>query len=188
MKKFHLDCFYAVSKFQKHSSIKADLLELINNSNSMNVIAESAETNITRADWNSCYDDNRPWKTLVYPHLKKHLTQMYYELGYHDFILREIWFQQYGKNSQHGWHVHSSAMTNVYYVDLPEGTPKTQLINPFDQSTVIEVDVEEGDTLVFPSFVLHRAPPNVSDKLKTIISYNVDFCYPDSQYGKNILK
>jgi hypothetical protein len=59
-------------------------------------------------------------------------------------------------------------------VDLPEGAPKTQLLNPMNQKEIIELDVKEGDVLTFPSFILHRAPNVESNIVKTIISFNSD--------------
>jgi hypothetical protein len=59
-------------------------------------------------------------------------------------------------------------------LDLPEGSPKTQLLNPINQDEIIEMDVKEGDVLTFPSFILHRAPRVDSDVVKTIISWNSD--------------
>jgi hypothetical protein len=61
----------------------------------------------------------------------------------------------------------------VYYLDLPDGTPKTELIDPWSRE-VITMDVQEGDILTFPSFVIHRAPVNKTATPKTIISFNSD--------------
>ena len=76
---------------------------------------------------------------------------------------------------------------DLHYLELPEGTPKTQIINPYNQKDIIEVDVKEGDLLTFPSYVLHKAPKNNSDKRKTIISFNTTVHYSDEIYGKNLL-
>jgi hypothetical protein len=40
--------------------------------------------------------------------------------------------------------------------------------------------------LAFPSYVLHKAPKNNSDKRKTIISYNINVAYSDDMYGENL--
>lgn len=115
------------------------------------------------------------------------MLEIYNNMGYSGFNVSEIWFQQYLKDSEHGWHIHGGNFTNVYYLELPEGTPKTQIINPYNQKDIIEVDVKEGDLLVFPSYVLHKAPKNISDKRKTIISFNVTVNYSDEIYGKSLL-
>jgi ectoine hydroxylase-related dioxygenase (phytanoyl-CoA dioxygenase family) len=40
--------------------------------------------------------------------------------------------------------------------------------------TVHEFPCREGDVILFPSFVVHRAPSNPSPETKTIISFNFD--------------
>jgi hypothetical protein len=63
----------------------------------------------------------------------------------------------------------------VYYLDLPDHAPKTQLINPFNQEQIVMPDIKEGDILVFPSYVIHRAPKIKENINKTIISFNCNF-------------
>ena len=38
-----------------------------------------------------------------------------------------------------------------------------------NQEEVIDLNVKEGDIIIFPSFVVHRAPYNKSNSTKTII-------------------
>ena len=61
---------------------------------------------------------------------------------------------------------------------MPSGTPKTEYRDPFTDD-VHELDVEEGDVVAFPSFLIHRAPPNMIDIPKTIISFNFNFWNKD---------
>ena len=60
----------------------------------------------------------------------------------------------------------------MYYVDLPEGTPQTEILNPFTQNDVQTLEVKEGDVIMFPSYVIHQAPTNKGVDTKTIISWN----------------
>jgi hypothetical protein len=62
-------------------------------------------------------------------------------------------------------------MTSVYYLDFPKDSSKTEWIDPMD-ITVHQFDVEEGDIITFPSWIIHRAPENKSNDIKTIISWN----------------
>lgn len=50
-------------------------------------------------------------------------------------------------------------------------SPFLQLVDPRTDQ-VLDIDVEEGDVLSFPSFVTHRSPDMESDTRKTIISCN----------------
>lgn len=79
------------------------------------------------------------------------------------------WFQQYEQGSDFGWHQHNSHFALVFYVELPEMTESTEFLN-FGQ-----FNVEEGDIIVFPTFLVHRSPKIVSDQRKTIIATNLEF-------------
>lgn len=186
MIKNKLECPYVISKFEKHSELKQNILELLDKTSSDSIKYPSAEVDISRSDWNICTDRSRKWVNYVFKDLMDHMLMSYKSLGYDSFTLGEIWFQQYFQSSQHGWHIHGRNFTNVYYLELSEDSPKTQLISPFDQQEIITLNVEEGDTVLFPSFVLHRAPPNYSTSRKTIISFNIDVGYSDEIYGKNL--
>ncbi len=176
IQKFKLDAPYAIGPFKYHNELKEAVLSGIVNQKEAEHLTETEDAvNITRCDWNtSRYDYNREWLKILRPKLFEHLQEQTRLLGYPQFKIREIWFQQYEQNSLHGWHVHGSNWTNVYFLELPDGCPKTQFINPFNQSEIAEFDIKEGDILTFPSFVIHRAPINTNTHRKTIISWNMD--------------
>jgi len=186
MQKYKLECAYSISKFKYHNEFKTRTLDLIEKSSYEHVLQPQAEVDITRTDWNKSSDFSRSWVDYLKEPLFEHMVAVYKDMGYDGFTLHEIWFQQYLKNSQHGWHTHSANFTNVYYLELPKNSPKTQIVNAFNQTEIIEVDVEEGDVLAFPSFVIHRAPQNLNDSRKTIISYNVNTIYSDNIYGQGL--
>lgn len=184
MKKFHLDSFYTITKFKDHEQIKNGLLDLLADSPYSSPNFPSSEVNISKCDWHISNNFERSWFLFIKDQLLNQMLEIYKNVGYDGFTLQEIWFQQYLNNSGHGWHTHSSNFTNVYYLELPDDAPKTQLISPFDQKTVIEVDIAEGDIITFPSFVIHKGPVNRSLKRKSIISYNTNVTYSDQIYGK----
>lgn len=186
MPKYRLESFYYIQKFQQHDLVKDKLLDLLDYTDFEPCIDHGCGTNITKTDWADAENFQRPWVQFLNSYLLDEVLEIYKKCGYDGFTLHEIWFQQYLKNSAHGWHTHSSNFTAVYYTELFEDSPKTQLINPFDQKTVIEVEINEGDILIFPSFVLHRAPPNLSKNRKTIVSFNTNATYSNNIYGKGI--
>jgi ectoine hydroxylase-related dioxygenase (phytanoyl-CoA dioxygenase family) len=51
-------------------------------------------------------------------------------------------------------------------------TPKTSF-KLFDKSE-IEIEMNEGEILIFPSYLEHISKSNKSDKIKTIISFNIN--------------
>lgn len=185
MKITQLNSFYVVKNFSYHKQIKNELLDLIENSNYDSPYHEMSQVNISKADWFDASNMSRNWVKFLSNFLIKDLIEMHKEIGFDGFKINEIWFQQYFQNSEHGWHTHSSNFTNVYYLELPKNSPKTILLDPFDRKTKIEVDVKEGDLLMFPSYVLHKAPQNKGER-KTIISYNSDATYSDTIYNKEL--
>ena len=171
-----------IKKFKKHAELKDKLLDAINRQeNVQRMLAPGND--ITRCDWEtSRFDRSREWLSIIGIDLYEHLGEWTTSLGYYDFQVAEIWFQQYTNGSHHGWHVHGGNMTNVYYLDLPADSPKTEWINPIDNS-IHQFDIEEGDIITFPSWLKHRAPINQSSKMKTIISWNLDVILQDG-YGE----
>ena len=67
-----------------------------------------------------------------------------------------------------------SNYTNVFYLDLPDEEISTELYDPISNQ-IIKPKVKEGDLLTFPANMLHRSPKNLTDKTKTIISFNTSF-------------
>lgn len=182
--KYRLDSFYSIERFAKHDDLKYELLNLIDQAEYTDQVSLHTETNISKTDWNHSRNfKTRKWVAYLWKDLMDHVLEQYKSCGYHYFTVSELWFQQYYENSEHGWHVHADNFTNVYYVELPNSTPKTQIVCPYDQKTIIELDVKEGDTVFFPSFTMHKAPINKSKERKTIVSWNAGIDIPDQYYG-----
>jgi hypothetical protein len=182
MKKHSLTSPYIIMPFKHHAELKHELLTLIEKAQFNSPEDSSSDTSITKADWFDAQNMNRDWVQFLAPSLLTNLQDLYKEIGFDILRVHEIWFQQYLAGSEHGWHSHSSNFTNVYYLEFPENSPKTLLLDPFDRSTIIEVDVKEGDLLAFPSYVLHKAPKVEAVNRKTIISYNIDCAISDEFY------
>ena len=165
-------------KFQPHTELKQNLLNAIAEQKECeNVIAKG--TDISRCDWTTSKRDwNRKWVNILQEPLQTHLLLWCSQYSYNSFDIREMWFQQYTTGGSHNWHTHSSNFTNVYYLDLPDGSPKTEWIDPIT-SVVHSFDIEEGDIITFPSFLVHKAPLNHSHDVKTIISWNMDISIND---------
>lgn len=168
-----LDSVYTVADFDAHDSIKNDLLSLIDKSEAGSAINEVDKLNVTKVDWQNSTDFSRPWVQSLLPHLNPHIAKVFKEMGFSKFLIKEIWFQQYVNRASHGWHTHGSHFTNVYYLELDDNAPKTVLINPFTREEFVP-DVREGQTLVFPAYVIHKSPDDFFEKRKTIVSWNSD--------------
>jgi len=185
MIKNSIHCEYSVIRIPYHDKVKSHLLTLLDDAEFSSPHVPGAEVQISKTDWHLCTNTQRPWFQYFKDEFLDTLLSIYRNLGYGGFRLNEIWFQQYLTNSQHGWHTHGSNFTNVYYLELPKDSPKTELIEPFTKKRFY-LDVEEGDLVTFPSFVLHRTEPNLSVNRKSIISFNVNSVYSDDIYGQGI--
>lgn len=162
-------------KLGSHNDIKESVLAEINSADADTEVTsdEYFTDNITRLDYPNSYDFTRPWTQIAVPEILPTITKLVYEYGYKEAKLTNIWFQQYEKASTHGWHVHVCNFSGVYYLDQPEGAPKSEFINPITFERIV-ADVEEGDLIIFPAAVIHRAPPVQHDIKKTIISFNIN--------------
>lgn len=170
-----LPCFYLLSKFNKHEELKEKVLEEINNVevNSLVQNSDYYTDNINRVDWDQCTDFERPWVKILLKDLMIHFETQFNKTGYKKAMLYQLWFQQYFKGGTHGWHIHGHNFTGVYYLDFDKTSPKTELVYPFENNKKTTVKAKEGDIVIFPSFVIHRAPKVLNDKTKTIISFNL---------------
>jgi hypothetical protein len=182
-----LESFYLNFSFESHECLKQELLKLILlNSETLKIKDGYYGDSVTNLDWSLASDFSRPWTKLLLPFLEQELKKVCQACGYITPYINELWFQQYHQADTHGWHVHGSNFTGVYYLDLPTGSPITQLVNPWNQETIINPNVKEGDILIFPSYVIHRAPKIMTDVKKTIISFNCNFDMVDPKILNNI--
>ena len=178
--KHSLQSFYIVDKFKEHKKLKTKLLEAINDARSD--FLEQSDTyytdNIERLDWLDAKKFHREWVKIIYPHLSKFLKKKLKDAGYDGCVIKNIWFQQYGDEGRHGWHVHGHTFTGAYYLDLPKDGPLTEIIDPFDHGKITPLKVKEGDVSIFPAYAVHRSPKNTSKNKKTIISFNLEINKP----------
>jgi|TARA_R110000803_G_scaffold39396_1_gene85022 hypothetical protein len=175
------------NKLKQNSRIKKELLELINKqeSNFLKQDDDYFTDNISRVDWDRKADTTRKWVNLVGPHLQKHFTEEVKKIGLSKVQIYELWFQQYYKGDTHGWHTHGHNFTGVYYLEFGKNSPRTQIVEPLSLR-IIDVDVKQGDVIIFPSMFIHRAPPSKTRKRKTIISFNFNADYVEEGFLKKI--
>jgi hypothetical protein len=161
------------NKLKGNSQIKTKLLHLINQQKTgeLKQKDEYYTDSISRVDWDRKNDAERDWVKLIGPYLQKHFIEEVKKIGLSNVQIFDIWFQQYFKGDTHGWHVHGHNFTGVYYLEFGKDSPRTQIIEPLSLK-IVDVDVKQGDVIIFPSVFIHRAPPSKTTKRKTIISFN----------------
>jgi len=175
MRKYLLQSYFLVDEFEEHNNIKQLLLDAIKNSKQESLTFENSSDQINKLDWSEKYNFDREWVQILYPKLFCKLTSMAKAIGFENAKINELWFQQYIENDIHSWHGHGSNFTCVYYLEMDDDAPKTELIEPFSMDGKFTPEVKEGSIIVFPSYVVHRAPIVKHDTRKTIIAFNIDF-------------
>lgn len=162
-------------KFKQHDELKDTLLDLINDAHvDYDEDKRPNDLLISRLDWARGDDfETRDWIVPLEEPLIQHFVDCAKELGYLDVVVEQLWFQQYQANDTHQWHIHGDNYTGVYYLELPAGSPKTQIID--HSKSMYTVDAQEGDVIIFPSFLVHCSPPVEQTLRKTIISFNFRF-------------
>jgi hypothetical protein len=156
-----------ITKIKNYKEINSKILSLIDKI-SINPIIKSND-NITNSDYNLPIGFKREYLEYFFDVIKPYFTELCSKLHTTRIEISKAWFQQYTKNCTHQWHTHPhSNFTNVYFVELPSKSLSTEILNHPN------LDLNEGDLLTFPAYYYHRSPLNLSEKRKTIISFNSD--------------
>ena len=165
---------YFIVPLAEHIEIKETLLKIIKEDEIPGKNSEGQ--NIYKTDF-FAQEKARLYYKIIMPLIDKSLRKFSHILEYDKLISKpsSIWYQQYNKLNYHSWHHHGDARWSVvYYVELAEDSPGTQFKDCIT-SKYISPNVKEGDILIFPGWMLHRSPPNLSKKRKTIISCNFQY-------------
>jgi hypothetical protein len=106
------------------------------------------------------------------------------------FSPSEVWFQKYDISMNHAVHTHgSTGFSSVCFIEYNKDNHKpTTFISPFGNYITGELeryepDVEEGDIIFFPSNLLHYAPSNLSNEIRTIMSFNLQINFNNKDKG-----
>jgi hypothetical protein len=170
MKQIIKPCLFYLLDVPDHAELKPQILSGIK---SMGVHSlEEEGQKISNTDWHLSSNYDRPyylvlkklWDTHV-PAIKR-IADIEKECI---FNLKNYWFQQYKEGDYHEWHIHDNVVfSNVYYVDLPNGSSMTSFKMGGEE---FEVPVKEGQILTFPSCFSHCSKPNKVGT-KTVVSFN----------------
>jgi len=114
--------------------------------------------------------------SMISPYLKQFLKRADYKFT----EVSRVWTQRYSKGDYHAPHDHGpEGFACVFYAQLdPEVHLSTEFIQPWiphtgNRDMESPDNVVEGDLVIFPSNLMHMAPPHSSDKYRTIISFNL---------------
>ena len=160
---------------ENHSNIKSNLLEFIDNDPSGKQFIDSVD-HLNKTDFFSM--DKREAIPYYYSVFYNNAQDYYWEVldryCMENIDLESIWYQQYIKKDTHGWHVHPhSSISFVYNLELENSGSSTEFYDRKNKQ-IVQLDVNEGDILTFPSYLIHRSAPLIGNR-KTIISGNYNF-------------
>lgn len=166
-----------ITKMPGHRNFKDHLLDLIDQMPNVSIDSTNctaANDHITKSDWNLPEEFPRAYLDFIKPRIIEVMTESLRPFKFNGIAFTKFWFQQYVNGDLHDWHVHSSChWTNVYYIELPDKNFKTEIQN-WNRTKLIDFDIEEGDMIMFPSYLYHRSPRYHSTQRKTIMSFNLD--------------
>ena len=102
--------------------------------------------------------------------------------SYGNMILTDLWLNVYESQNWQEKHIHSPGQwSGVYYVHFdPNEHKATNFYHPCEtllatagitQNTLVPWG-QEGDMIIFPSWLEHAAPMNKSSKMRSTISFN----------------
>ena len=105
--------------------------------------------------------------------------------AYGNMILTDMWLNCYESQNWQEKHIHSPGQwSGVYYVHFdPNEHKATNFYHPCETllatagitSNTLVPWVQEGDMIIFPSWLEHAAPMNKSSKLRSTISFNFSY-------------
>jgi hypothetical protein len=168
MKVCNLNSFYFINKVKNHDEVKEKLLYLIKNNEADSTTYNDAF--ITRTDYHLDENHERTYLPLFFETIESIMQEQSKFMFTKEMTIHHAWFQQYWQFDKHDWHTHGQAQfANIYYLEI-----------------IKEIDVEEGDLITFPAYIIHRSNTN-SAKQKTVISFNSSFELTDAQKVDNLL-
>ena len=163
---------------KEHNDIKSKLLDIIENTDKQ--FEWNHIDSITNTDfYNENHHTDRPYVSVFINSLTEFFEVFRKNYCAFDFEVTNCWFQQYYKNDIHSWHLHGETnISLVYFIELNKKDRSTEFYDTKEKQT-FQLDVKEGDIVVFPSFIPHRSPKIITDDRKTIISCNINLIHLD---------
>jgi hypothetical protein len=171
MKQYEIPAHIFVSKVPNHQELKPKILEAIEREPSQSVRVSSQKISKTDFFKEPEPEIKRSYYDIIKSPIENHLKEVCDKLQMQLRQASYFWFQQYEYGDFHNYHTHDTGYSCVYYVQLESESPKTTFIYMGNE---FEFNVNEGDILTFPSYLMHRSKPNFSKFTKTIVACNFE--------------
>ena len=168
MKSIPIEQQILIQPTSNHTQFKDLLLKQIEETSYKSI--NNSEESITKTDYH-IKETQREWVKTFTSNTQNTLKDILNTLQFQSANFPSVWFQQYTTNDFHAFHHHPmSNYSGIYYLELTDNTYTQILIN----NKIKDIQVSEGDIVVFPSQVQHRCPKIQSNTRRTIISFNFD--------------
>jgi len=185
-----------LQKVKEHDKIKKACLDYVipNYEENPSTFVEAWDADV----WTTYGQDvDIPWRELL-PLYSNEFKSFANDLNIEgNPMVRDVWLNAYKENQNQEIHEHLPGhFSAIHYIsfDKEEHLP-TIFINPMRQVAISNapsfsgeinntpstwvgqsfVKVEEGDLLIFPSYLEHKVPKQKSNKLRVTLSFNINF-------------
>lgn len=128
-------------------------------------------------------------ETLLEPHLKNYLKALDYDIQAQDLYLSHLWVNVMPAGALHAAHIHPlSVVSGTIYLQLPDGASPIKFEDPrlgffMNTPTVktkaksinkrfLSIKPNEGDVVLFESWLRHEVPQNMTDEPRISVSFN----------------
>ena len=188
MFKVPFDHFPAPPEFKRY---KQQLLEIINaDDNATHRLSPNGES-VLDMKTDFFYNDRQrlypKYMGIVQEALAPYIKVLSEKIGF-PIDIETMWYQQTIRGQFHEVHTHGSVgISAIWYLEFdPRYHKSTTFYCPFPNPLTGDLInnnpvANEGDLIVFPSFLFHQQEPNDSDIRRTIISFNIA-CAPRPTY------
>ena len=123
-------------------------------------------------------ENDAKYKKNIFKILEPYLQEFCKTSLYKFTGISNMWCQRYNARDYHVPHDHGAlGYSCVFYAKMSEEHPGTLFFSPFNDETGTHacnsVACKEGDLIIFPSNLMHMAPPHDSEEERVIISFNL---------------
>lgn len=195
---FRTDVYKTALKFPNPKRFKEELIKECYQLREMDTDGKawSAEKYLGGYTSYSSYADLHKWssgfaeiESKINPHVKKYLRQLGYETKGFKLEMTNIWVNIMGPGTVHTMHIHPhSVVSGTLYVKVPKdgvglkfedprmgslmaALPKKANISQL-RKNFVEIKPDDGDLLLFESWMRHEVPPNPSKEDRISVSFN----------------
>lgn len=185
---------------ENYDSIQAEIqsaiqiIEETNDSTSVSYLYKGTkETEISKKTYDFIEKYNcKNLKTKIIKAVEEYLNKIGWQ-GSRAIILKNSWINIADKDDHHGHHCHPGySISGVYYyrVNEKQGTISFNNPNPlmfacnFPQGVAcpqtVDIIPDDGDILLFPSWLVHSTRKNATDEQRISIAFNIDIVETDN--------